>query len=153
MNTVKLFPTGFLFTAILTASFAMSTMSRSASAQTAVGQHANKVFAKLDTNGDGMISRGEAAAKPKLAAHFDQIDTNKDGQLSFDEIAAARQKHQQRAAAKFAKLDTDNDGRISRNEASAAPKLAKNFDAIDTNKDGFLSKDELKAAHQRHVGK
>lgn len=153
MNTVKLFSGGLLLTATIAASLAMTAMSPEASAQTPSAQHANKAFAKLDTNGDGMISRSEAAVKPKLAAHFDQIDTNKDGLISVDELAAARQKHQQKVAAKFAKLDTDNDGRISRNEASAAPKLAKNFDAIDTNKDGFLSKGELKAAHQRLVTK
>ena len=29
-----------------------------------------------DTNGDGMISRAEAAALPRLAEHFDQVDAN-----------------------------------------------------------------------------
>lgn len=104
--------------------------------------------AKLDTNGDGVISRSEAAAKPKLAERFDEIDTNKDGVLSQDELKAA---HMKRAEMKFAKLDTDQDGRLSRSEAQAAPRLAKHFDRIDTNHDGYISRDELKAAHQQHA--
>ena len=47
--------------------------------------------AEMDTNGDQLISREEAAKNPKMARHFDLADTNKDGQLSTDEIAAARQ--------------------------------------------------------------
>ncbi|HEX4333073.1 MAG TPA: EF-hand domain-containing protein [Usitatibacter sp.] len=47
-------------------------------------------FKKLDTDGDGRISRAEAQAAPRLAAHFDELDTNKDGFLSADELKAAR---------------------------------------------------------------
>ena len=46
-----------------------------------------------DTNGDGLISRSEAAALPRLAEHFDEIDANKDGQISFDELRAFHQAH------------------------------------------------------------
>ncbi|TGT79965.1 EF-hand domain-containing protein, partial [Mesorhizobium sp. M8A.F.Ca.ET.161.01.1.1] len=42
--------------------------------------------AKLDTNGDGVIDRSEAAANPRLAAKFDELDKNKDGKLSRDEL-------------------------------------------------------------------
>jgi len=48
---------------------------------------------KLDTDGDGRISRAEAAASPKLAEHFDRIDTNKDGYLSAEDLQAARAAH------------------------------------------------------------
>jgi len=42
-------------------------------------------WADLDTNGDGNISRDEAAAHPALAGVFDQADADSDGQLTADE--------------------------------------------------------------------
>ena len=48
---------------------------------------------QADTNGDGMISREEAAALPMISKHFDQLDTNKDGYLTPDELAAAHARH------------------------------------------------------------
>ena len=110
-------------------------------------------FKAADTNGDGMISREEAKALPRLAKHFDEIDTNHDGQVTADEMRAhheaMRGQHDKGMADHWKKIDTDGDGRISRAEAQAnAPKLAEHFDAIDTNKDGFITPDELKAAHQ-----
>lgn len=96
-----------------------------------------------DTNGDGMISRAEAAALPRIAKHFDAIDANRDGQLTFDEIRAY---HEARRGEHWMKLDTNGDGLVSRAEAQAgAPRLAEHFDQLDTNKDGQLSKDEIKA--------
>jgi Ca2+-binding EF-hand superfamily protein len=107
-------------------------------------------FAALDKNGDGVISRDEAAARPKLAKMFEKLDTNKDGVLSKDEMKASKEKiHHQH----MARMDTDRDGKISRAEAASHPKLAENFDRIDTNGDGFLSKEELAAAHKARAAK
>ena len=103
-------------------------------------------FQTLDKNGDGSISREEAAAHPRLSESFDSIDTNKDGMLSADELRAARASHR----GQHPKLDTNRDGSISRDEAKAAPRLAENFDAIDSNKDGQLSRDEMAAWHKAH---
>lgn len=109
------------------------------------GRHGLKA---LDKDGDGKISRDEAAASPRLAANFDKIDTNHDGFLTRDELEAA---HQAMARAHWAKIDTDGDGRISRAEAQAnAPKLYEHFDEVDTNKDGFITPDEMKAAMRAH---
>ncbi|HET9652989.1 MAG TPA: EF-hand domain-containing protein, partial [Usitatibacter sp.] len=105
-------------------------------------------FKKLDKDGDGRISRDEAAAAPRLAQHFDAIDADPDGFLTRDELEAA---HRARAEAHFRKIDTDGDGRISLAEAQAnAPRLARNFDRIDANHDGFLTREELKAAFAAH---
>lgn len=50
-----------------------------------------------DANGDGLISRGEAAASlPRLAKRFDALDGNHDGQLAPDEWRAAMQQARQR---------------------------------------------------------
>ena len=48
-------------------------------------------FKQADKNGDGFLSKDEAAAgMPRLAARFDQLDTNKDGLVSPEELAASR---------------------------------------------------------------
>lgn len=46
-------------------------------------------FAKADANGDGKITKDEAAKMPEIAAKFDMLDTDKDGSLSLAEFAAA----------------------------------------------------------------
>ncbi|MEJ0036371.1 MAG: EF-hand domain-containing protein [Gammaproteobacteria bacterium] len=50
-------------------------------------------FKAADKNGDGFLSKDEAAALPMLARHFDALDTNKDGMLSPEEIEAASHHH------------------------------------------------------------
>ena len=106
---------------------------------------------KADTNGDGLISRAEAAALPRLAKHFDEIDTNKDGQVSADEMRAS---HEKRRADHMKKVDVNGDGLISKAEAQAtAPRLFEHFDQLDTNKDGQISKDEMHAARGAGKGK
>src|SRR5262245_12292351 len=51
-------------------------------------------FKAADQNGDGLLSKDEAAASmPMLARHFDALDTNKDGVLSPEEIEAGARHH------------------------------------------------------------
>ena len=61
-------------------------------------------FKKLDTNGDGFLSKEEflaraekapdpAKAKTRLEERFTQIDTNKDGKVSLEEFVAGAPKH------------------------------------------------------------
>lgn len=44
-------------------------------------------FTKLDQDGDGRISKAEAAAHPGLADQFQRLDTDGDGQLQKGEFA------------------------------------------------------------------
>ena len=87
------------FALAATGSIAADTGSTSTDAQKAEAAAAR--FKKIDTDGDGKISRAEAQANaPRLFARFDEVDTNKDGFITPDEMKAARAKRQAAAATK-----------------------------------------------------
>ena len=52
------------------------------------GRFGQRMFARLDTNGDGFISRDEYRAQ--AAERFDRMDANKDGKIDPEERQAAR---------------------------------------------------------------
>lgn len=130
--------------------FAQTTSAAPAASAAPMKAHGGHGFAALDKNGDGAISRDEAAARPRMAKMFDTLDADKDGALSKDEMKAA---HDKIKARHMARNDTDRDGRISRAEAAAHPKLAENFARIDTNGDGFVTKEEMMAARRARTAK
>ena len=99
-------------------------------------------FDRIDSNGDGVISRAEYRAVQ--AARWPQIDRNGDGYLAEDDfprIAAQRARTQ---LGHVAYLDTDGDGRISRTEFLDGP--APVFRRADRNGDGVLTRSELEGA-------
>ena len=53
------------------------------------GDHKGGMMQKVDTNGDGVISKAEFMAKHEEM--FAKMDANKDGNLSADEMKAARE--------------------------------------------------------------
>jgi len=57
-------------------------------------------FHALDKNGDGSISKTEAAANPALAKNFAEADKNHDGKLSRAEYLWAMTKQDAATAAK-----------------------------------------------------
>ena len=59
-------------------------------------ERTGKIMARFDTDHDGRISRQEAQAAPRLAAHFDKIDADKDGYLTPAELTAAIENHLKR---------------------------------------------------------
>lgn len=54
-------------------------------------------FEALDRNGDGYLSRREAAAAPEIAKRFAQFDVDNDRRLSLAEYLAARADNEERA--------------------------------------------------------
>lgn len=101
----------------------------------------NKMMARMDANGDGTISKDEAAKFPRLAANFDQMDTNKDGKLSTDELAAWR-----KTMAKSGDGMRGHDADYKDPEDMTARRAQRRdecFSKADTNKDGQLSRDEF----------
>ena len=123
-----------------------SGISSSSSFSTAsLSEMRQKMFNKIDTNGDGSIDKTEMSA-------LLQQNTSQDTSSLVDKI--------------FSKQDTDQNGLISQIESNSAmeklgqemkkgggisatsgmpPSPDKVFDTADTNKDGFVSKDELAA--------
>ena len=53
------------------------------------GDRAAKMIAKLDSDGDGLLSLEELSANPKPAQMFEKIDANGDGAISQEEFDAA----------------------------------------------------------------
>jgi Ca2+-binding EF-hand superfamily protein len=122
------------------------------------GQHGGfaRVIA-LDTDGDGRISKLEAASSP-LAARFARIDRNHDGYLVRSELQAEREQRRAEFAAKrterfeqkFKQADSNQDGRLSRAEFEAGwPQKAKLFAFLDEDRDGYLNRADLAPQHRR----
>lgn len=142
-----------------------------------VQQHVQGMFAKLDANRDGFITRDEAqsgrkqlragmaerraerAAKgqrPGRGQMFDRIDANHDGTITRDEFASApRPQGMMRRAGMhrmggqmFERADLNKDGRVSVAEARQAA-LA-HFDSMDLNHDGTIMPQERQQARALH---
>ena len=54
------------------------------------GDHKNKMMERIDTDGDGFISKAEFMAKHE--EKFAKMDLNNDGKLAKDELEAAKAK-------------------------------------------------------------
>jgi len=109
---------------------------------------AQAAFAKLDANGDGVVTQDEfvAAAKAKFAA----LDTGHAGKLTAAQIAAspaAQQRDLKIAEHVVKKLDTDGDGSVSLAEYLAGAKAR--FSRLDRSGDGYLDASDL-GAHRGH---
>jgi hypothetical protein len=110
------------------------------------GQMDGMMFKKLDTNGDGVISKAEFNAFN--AKHFKELDTNKDGKLTLEELQGGHKQgmghgdgttylHQ-----RFNAADANHDGGLDREEAKEMPMLSLYFDEVDANKDGKVTRQE-----------
>ena len=139
--------------------------STGATTRTSVDTQLNGRFAKMDTNGDGTLSRAEIesahASFAKVAnevvaertqARFASYDTNKDGKITLPELTAKVSADRKAGASDaIAKLDADKDGSVSLTEfrrVTPRPQLETTDDFLkrfDANKDGKVTKAEYKA--------
>jgi Ca2+-binding EF-hand superfamily protein len=67
----------------------VATFASDDAAKAKIAKRIDKVFAKLDNDNDGKISKSEASKGPRLSKHFDAIDTDHDGFVTKAELAAA----------------------------------------------------------------
>lgn len=98
------------------------------------GRLANRMFDRIDTDRDGVLTRPEVqAARSRM---FDRIDTDRDGALTAAEAEAARVRAAGRSerlagmqGQRLATLDRNHDGLVSRDEFVAGTGW---FDRMDT---------------------
>lgn len=109
------------------------------------------VFADLDQDKDGKITKEEFAARGE--ARFKAADADGNGELSLEEMQAAAAKRSATRAEEMLKtLDTDGNGTLSQAEMDAAKggkregKMGDRFiSKLDTDGDGAVSEAEFAA--------
>lgn len=129
-----------------------------------------RMMARFDTNGDGLISKAENRAM--VEARFARMDADKDGMAEAGEARKGMGKGKWKRGGErrgpdgpggpgmggpgmggpghgkaMAKLDTDGDGAISKAEFDAMS--AQRFAKLDTNSDGKIDATEMKAQHDK----
>jgi Ca2+-binding EF-hand superfamily protein len=125
------------------ASLALAGATQAAGQGTQSEEDVRRIFAEVDTNGNGEIDLAEFHAR--LVEVFYQADTNKDGSLSPEEY------NRLPFSGEFKDADTNGDGRISLHEFVAI--RFRQFEQADTNHDGALSFEEVLAAYQGRTNK
>lgn len=127
----------------------------------AFAHDADDKIEKLDTSGDGQVSRAEHSAGARQM--FIKLDANSDGVVTLAEFEAKKDaKHNDKsrddgkkspdrdnkksASHWFSMLDQDGDGRITSAESDAVAEAK--FAKWDTNRDGQLSEAEIEAGYK-----
>lgn len=119
------------------------------------------VWARLDTDGDGQISRSEGSADAEFKADFSTMDADSDGYISDSEYRlAARDEMGTGPAAGGAnaasgssaamrdlisRLDTNADGSISVGESRGDATFQSHFPSIDRDSDGIVTRSEYRS--------
>jgi Ca2+-binding EF-hand superfamily protein len=116
------------------------------------GHGGTERIVKADADGDGRISKTEAATLPRIGGKFADIDANRDGYIVRSELTKYHERmrpqreaeHAKRAEERFVAADLNKDGKLSRVEVSEKmPRLAESFAFMDEDRDGFLTRADL----------
>jgi len=100
-------------------------------------------FVQLDADGDGSVTRAEAARG--RTAMFARLDADRNGSLSEAELSAGG-----RIGQGLARADGNGDGAVSRAEAMAAPYRI--FDRLDADNNDIVSAQEIASARAQIGG-
>lgn len=121
-------------------------------------QAIDRIFQKLDVDKSGAIEAAESDAAAQK--RFQRFDADGDGVLTRDEAAAhhaqrseeRRKRAEEWRAKRFAALDADGDGKVTLEEFGA--RRGQMFARADANGDGKITRDEIASHWQhRHHGK
>lgn len=103
---------------------------------------AQAAFARIDRNGDGVITGDELDAARRAA--FKRLDTSRDGRLTAAEILIVRGRGSEK---RFLQMDTNRDGTVTLAEFLAAGRAL--LKRADRNGDGRLTLAEFRRAAAR----
>ncbi len=111
----------------------------------------DQLFSKLDTDGNGSISKSESDAfQSRMAANrpdmFSRMDTNQDGSIDKTEFTAFMKNRPAHHGHSGAQAASDADGDSDSDQSSDIDSL---FAAMDTNGDGVISKAESDAYREK----
>lgn len=102
------------------------------------GNRMQERFQRLDQNGDGRITRDEAAQASSRM--FARLDSDGDGAVTMSEISGKGGKHGER---RFERVDADGDGKMT--EAEFKQARLRWFERIDSNGDDAITLGELES--------
>ncbi len=112
-----------------------------------------RLFERLDRNGDRRLTPSEVQGRPYLQRHFQRLDRQGRGYLVPSDLTPATPAAQgERARQFFTTADRNGNGVIDRQEADGYPWLERRFNAIDSNGDGGINREELMNLRRRQAG-
>ncbi|MEM0990559.1 MAG: hypothetical protein AAGK00_16950 [Pseudomonadota bacterium] len=113
------------------------------------GQRGERMFDRIDLNGDGTITQAEM--EDFSAERFVAMDVNGDGLVSLTEMEeASKRRSADRAGRRFERLAADGNGVVDRSELLI--RVAERFERLDADGNGAVTKTEARDQMRRRKG-